>query len=601
MCWIRQIGEIAIMSLICLIPFTVILAVFLYVFRPGKYPTRFVPIYVVVSGLFFAILSAFLILDSGISNPVNEAYWSSGFGSVQSTILVSFPIYSLGVLALGGIAASAIIKGLHLNSTSAQLAAALLTGFILGTPIGVVYHLEAPGFGGEASYIFLALEAITITTVIVFLVLVIQRKNKKSGSRYPATQYGISAGIGGVMGIISVIMTLILMDFPFDEVPDHLDSFITSLMHVAGIGALAGIIAGRIGYLIRPRKEMSIGGAVLGSAVVSILTITLLTGFGDLRESITVNRLQEMYPEHKPIPSLPATYQTLTTLYNWGGDRSCVVTSDGSRLAFRSGNQIILWDLNENRQIDEFPSHGNLPLALSPDGHLLALDDLSHNIILRDLRTGEQFAQLDDVYELVFSPNGQRIAARYISPLHDSNRIDLLDPATAKEVARIEVEVPGGFRTLTFSPDGTLLAAITDDQITLWDTASLKRVGKLNVDGSVDSMAFSPDGSRLAAGIYSWQMDDRMIGLWEINTRKFLLGIRAPDMTWNIGFSPDGQKLITTGSSSLYLWDANSLEPLGSVTGGRQWRRTEALFLPDGRVLECYDPSGIGIWTIESP
>lgn len=257
-----------------------------------------------------------------------------------------------------------------------------------------------------------------------------------------------------------------------------------------------------------------------------------------------------------------------------------------------------MWDLNQNKQIDEFPSHHNFPLALSPDGLILALQDLSDNVILRDMQTGEQLAQLDDVIELAFNPDGRLMAARY----KGSDIIDLLDPSTANEVAHIEV--PGDLLSkLTFSPDGRLLAAFQFNrkQITLWDTATLKRIGSLNVNDFIDNIALSPDGSRLAVGNYQAQIDDWVIGLWDVNTKKRLVGTRAPDRIWNIGFSPDGQKLITAGTSGIYLWDTNSLEPLGSLIKPLS-EGSDAFFLPDGRVLACYYISDrIGIWTIESP
>jgi WD40 repeat protein len=92
-----------------------------------------------------------------------------------------------------------------------------------------------------------------------------------------------------------------------------------------------------------------------------------------------------------------------------------------------------------------------------------------------------------------------------------------------------------------------------------------------------------------------------MIELSDVNTQKRLVGTRAPGTSFIIGFSPDGQKLITTGSAGIYLWDANSLELLGSLIKPLS-EGSEAFFLPDGRVLACYKQSDrIGIWTLESP
>lgn len=76
------------------------------------------------------------------------------------------------------------------------------------------------------------------------------------------------------------------------------------------------------------------GGAALGGAVGPILILTSLTGYSSLRESNTVNRLQEIYPEPKPFLPLAAIFQELTRVNSGGSDRwSCVVNSGGSELA----------------------------------------------------------------------------------------------------------------------------------------------------------------------------------------------------------------------------------------------------------------------------
>ena len=54
-------------------------------------------------------------------------------------------------------------------------------------------------------------------------------------------------------------------------------------------------------------------------------------------------------------------------------------------------------------------------------------------------------------------------------------------------------------RSMTFSPDGKLLATGIYGRVTLWDLATAKPVKILtNVLGAVNDLKFSPDGKLLA-------------------------------------------------------------------------------------------------------
>jgi WD40 repeat protein len=417
--------------------------------------------------------------------------------------------------------------------------------------------------------------------------------------KYPPSLVLLSALIGGTIGAISVYVALIY-DPNGPGGHSGFEPYLFGCFWGAISGVVLGIVSGMIGYAIKPRVWASVMGGALGGVLSPILLWTFYALRADLinlNEARTVNRLEQMYPEPKPIPALSATFQELTSGEFKG---SCAVSSDGSRLALGSEDRITLWDLNEHKQIGEFLSDYGLPVALSPDGRILAFDDISHNdFILRDMQTGEQIAQLGDVYDTVaFSPDGRLLAVR---PAVGSARINLIDPSTGKQVGRIEG--PQGFGRMTFNPDGKLLAVSNlSDQITIWDTTTLKLVEKLKGTGGVIFwLAFSPDGSKLATGISFPELDEDGIEVWDVNTRTRLAATRAPGSMF-IAFSSDGRTIMTYGNrdSDLYFWDANSLEPLGSVNGPPAFK-SELFFLPDGRVLACYLPSQIGIWTIESP
>lgn len=124
----------------CLIPFTILLIVLLVTVRPDKSSPRFVPYYVVISGLFFSLWTAFLIFDSSLSTPLKDAVGSAGCCGPELLILVFTPILDVIVLGIGSLFAYALTRGLWLETTASLLTVAISTGFVFGTLAGIIFH-----------------------------------------------------------------------------------------------------------------------------------------------------------------------------------------------------------------------------------------------------------------------------------------------------------------------------------------------------------------------------------------------------------------------------------------------------------------------------
>lgn len=119
--------------------------------------------------------------------------------------------------------------------------------------------------------------------------------------------------------------------------------------------------------------------------------------------------------------------------------------------------------------------------------------------------------------------------------------------------------------SVAFSPDGALLAGSKSGEgsIHLWDTASGKERTKLKIaDGpTATSITFSPDGTRMAAICWTFQgrASHSRSRLWRVKTGKEIEGFEAPAGTiWSI--SLDGRLLVSGHkNSTVLIWDVPSL------------------------------------------
>ncbi|HEX8069497.1 MAG TPA: caspase family protein [Pyrinomonadaceae bacterium] len=134
----------------------------------------------------------------------------------------------------------------------------------------------------------------------------------------------------------------------------------------------------------------------------------------------------------------------------------------------------------------------------------------------------------------------------------------------------------GGATSLTYSPDGRLIATTTflSSQVKLWEAATGRELRGLAVAGGtgsdflqaasgVTAVAFSRDGRLVAAGAR-----DNVITVWEVKTGRTTQTLRAQSDSLLAGlgvlalaFSPDGRQLVSFGDA-LRTWDVAS----GQVT-----------------------------------
>src|SRR5262249_15287743 len=97
----------------------------------------------------------------------------------------------------------------------------------------------------------------------------------------------------------------------------------------------------------------------------------------------------------------------------------------------------------------------------------------------------------------------------------------------------------------------------TDDTIRVWDTATGKEIGKLDVGGEGQTLvtaAFSADGRRALTG-----HENGEVRLWDLATQKKLTSFREhKHPVRSVAFSPDGRYALSgencQGGSAMWLY-----------------------------------------------
>jgi|GEM_PF-4436086 len=103
---------------------------------------------------------------------------------------------------------------------------------------------------------------------------------------------------------------------------------------------------------------------------------------------------------------------------------------------------------------------------------------------------------------------------------------------------------------MAFSPDRSMVAAISGNKAYVWKTSDGKQVAEMDGQRAMNGgLAFSPDSKYLAApGL------DKTIVVWRMSDHTILGTVPCPDVAWNVAFSPDGALLaaITSGVISIF-------------------------------------------------
>ena len=193
---------------------------------------------------------------------------------------------------------------------------------------------------------------------------------------------------------------------------------------------------------------------------------------------------------------------------------------DGRQLAFGSGNTIEIWNIaSASKSIDLVqpiaPAYATR-VSYSADGkHLYAVINRNRDAQVWDVQTGKLLNQLNLP---PVNPNAFSATAMNGSLLSRNNYDD--SGNCWVEVWNLEtgemLNLPTAAREtepLRFSPDGSLLIAISDKRLYFWETRDGRLIHSMPVGTSQLGLAISPDNATLAIG------QDGKAQLWDITAR----------------------------------------------------------------------------------
>lgn len=329
-----------------------------------------------------------------------------------------------------------------------------------------------------------------------------------------------------------------------------------------------------------------------------------------------------------------------------GSVRSMAYTPDGKHLLTNCSDGIVrVWDSATSREVAHVRTGEDAHVALDPDGKhfvdflhdTMRVFDLAANEIATTQmpaatgwsvfsRDGKHLATAgldntvrlwempapreirhwslgDGIASLAFSPDGKILVASTIN----SDIAVVWDVATTREVVP-PLKEEGGYRQITFSPDGRYAAAsvsarysdtspipVAAGAVVIWDASTWKEVRRLQKASGI--LAFSSDSERLATnedkllvtteGGYAQEFNAR---IWNVATGDPITLLRHSAGVTAGAFTADGARLVTASAEGVRLWDL--------VTGREMFLQRDSAIhniavSPDGKYLATADDQDV--------
>lgn len=217
-----------------------------------------------------------------------------------------------------------------------------------------------------------------------------------------------------------------------------------------------------------------------------------------------------------------------------------------------------VWDLDTGKQVEK-PLLGHdtaaRRLTASPDGRWIVSGGDNGSILVWEVATKSVLVSFkgheDHVCGLVFAPDSEKFASA------SWDKTVCIWKRETGEIFLGPLQVGSEAYSVSYSPDGSKLAAGTEEHIIIWNTEGGE--GLLRIEQRAFRVAFTPDGLRLVSGDWkdiriSNTTTGDIIKQFDAHTQYFL----------SLSIAPNGTKFATTShDKTTRFFDLTTFEPIG--------------------------------------